>query len=290
MAKTKIGLICSLMLLCMAACQSNPVTELRFSDAQTGERFLALDACIQEFTSEDDEWRTSGYQRLGDFFEGRWCRGAGTLTDCKIKSSRMEKRDQHIINLRTFFDSPEDTEVSGLGLSVLWVPAEAGWAMFLNYNEGEVMGVNFWYYESSHWDPDEELERVAVIGPFSYKVVETTVHAPETLSLSRSDKLAKVLESPEAMRDMAIHYYQALAAEVEVALHNGDISTCDYGEYQGDGIPPICTPRPFSADELAAELKHADEYFANQQVLLQEHYREIYTTLFQAFPFDHCQP
>ncbi len=40
------------------------------------------------------------------------------------------------------------------------------------------------------------------------------------------------------MRDMAIHYYQALAAEVEMALHNGDISTCDYGEYQGDGIPP----------------------------------------------------
>lgn len=273
------------------ACQTNPVDELRFSDSYSSKRFLALDACIQEYISGDDEWRTSGYGRNGKHsFESRWCRGEGTLDECKIKSSYREKRDQHIIKLKTFFDSDEDTEASGLGFSVLRVPAEGGWAVNFGYHEEESVWVNFWYNESAYFNPDVEIERVSIIGLFSYKVVETTIRAPDTRSLSTHDKMTRVLESPKAMRDMAIHYYQALAAEVDAAQHNDDISACDYGEYQGDGIQPICTPRPFLDDELSAELKRADEHFASQQVLLGDNYREMYNTLLQAFPFDHCQP
>ena len=92
------------------------------------------------------------------------------------------------------------------------------------------------------------------------------------------------------MGDIGIHYYQAIAVEVDASLRSGDIPACDYGEYQGDGIPPACTPRPFTDEELAAEIKHVEEYFAGQQTLLRENYREMYAVLFQAFPFDACWP
>ena len=290
--KPLIGLAFSLILLGMSTCvRSNALDELQFEDAETGQRFLELDACIHEYTSEDTEWRTSGYERSSKFsFESRWCRGGGTLDECRIKSSYREKRDQHIIRLSTDFDSYEDTQASGLSLYVLRVPAEGGWAVALHYKEGETVWVNFWYNESAYFDPDEEIERISIVGPFSYKIFETTIRTPDTLSLSSHDKMAKVLESPESMRDIGIHYYQAIAAEVDASLRSGDIPACDYEEYQGDGIPPACTPRPFADDELAAELKHAEEYFAGQQILLQENYREMYAVLFHAFPFDACWP
>jgi hypothetical protein len=307
MAKIKIFLACSLMLFCMGACRINPfiplfeqdstsdsslsLDELRFSDPQNEERFLTLDACINDYTSGDDEWRNSGYETLGNFFESRWCRGAGTRANCHFGD--IDRRDQHIIQLHTFFFSASYPEVFGVYINGLRVPAEEGWAVSFGYAEdsktimGNDVNLSFRYYVP---DKQKPTHQVSIVGPFMYRVGETRFRAPETLSLSTHEKLAEVLESPESMRDMAIHYYQAIATEVDAALQGGEISTCDYGEYQGDGIKPVCTPRPFTDDELTAELKRADEYFASQQALLEENYREMYTTLFQAFPFDRCQP
>ena len=288
---TIITVIFSILLLGLSACSDPQLKELQFEDPLTGQQFLALDACINEYTSEENEWRNSGYETLGNFFESRWCRGAGIRDNCHFGNT--DRRDQHIIQLHTFFYPQSYPEVFGIYLNGLWVPAGEGWAIAFGYVENgkTIMGNNatlsFRYYVANKQKP---IHLVSIIGPFTYSVSETRFRAKETLPLSTREKLAEVLESPESMRDMGLHYYQAIAAEVDAALRSGEISACDYGEYQGDGIPPMCTPRPFTDDELAAELERAEEYFAGQQALLQENYREMHATLFRAFPFDRCQP
>lgn len=267
------------------------VEALQFSDAQTGERFRALDACIQEVAAEG--WRTTGYQIIGNSYESRWCTGAGTRDDCQIASGSADDRDQRVITLETYLYQDRYPEVFGLGVNVLWNPAEDGWGASFYFSEdgggiySENASIGFSRYESGRREPTEQ---VSIIGPFSYAVLETGVYASDSSNLSEREKLTLALSSPEAMRDMALGYYADLAAEVEAALRSGAITACDRGEYRNDGIQPACTPRPLTPDELSAELERAEVYFAHQQSLLQSNYEEMYLALYRAFPFDRCWP
>ena len=128
-----------------------------------------------------------------------------------------------------------------------------------------------------------------MIGSLTYRSFETGVSLPP-VALSAREKLALYLVSPEALRDAGQAQIQALAARVDEALRTHQVTACDRGPYEGNGIEPPCTPRPLTPEEEAAELARAAAYFDEQQRLLRENYREMYAVLMQAFPLDRCWP
>jgi len=92
------------------------------------------------------------------------------------------------------------------------------------------------------------------------------------------------------MRDRGLAQNQALEQKVITAIPSNQITTCDHGPYQGDGIPPQCTPRPLTPEEEEEELELAEVYFAEQDQLLRNHHREMYEAWMMTFPFNECWP
>ncbi|MGC9393444.1 MAG: hypothetical protein ACP5J4_01165 [Anaerolineae bacterium] len=264
--------------------------ELRFDDPETERRFRALDACIQEIIAAG--WRTTGYKLIGNFYSSRWCRGAGARDDCQIASSTRHNRDQHVIELETFFYPSSYPQVFGLKLAALWVPEQDGWGAHFYFTEdggdfhGDGVAIGFGQYETGSREP---VASVSVIGPLVYRLFETGVALPPE-GLSIREELALYLVSPEALRDEGLAQIGALAARVDEALRTHQVTACDRGPYQGKGIEPPCTPRPLTPEEEAAELARATAHFAEQQRLLRENYREMYAALMHAFPLDRCWP
>ncbi|MBN2392973.1 MAG: hypothetical protein JXR84_19740 [Anaerolineae bacterium] len=264
--------------------------ELRFDDAEIGRRFRALDACIREITA--DGWRTTDYKLIGNFYSSRWCRGAGARDDCQIASGTRNNRDQHVIELETFFYPSSYPQVFGLKLAALWVPEQDGWGVHFSFSEdggdfyGDGAAIGFSQYET---DSREPAASVSVIGPLTYRLFETGVALPPE-TLSAREELALYLVSPEALRDEGLAQIQALASQVDETLRTHQVTACDRSPYEGDGIEPPCTPRPLIPEEEAEELARAATYFDEQQHLLRENYQEMYAALMQAFPLDRCWP
>ena len=301
----KIGLVCSLLLFGLVACQSisaptsEPtslpvvgVNDLQFTDAETGRRFRTLDQCIKRLV--DDSWRATAYHLAGNFYTARWCRGAGARLDCEIAGSTQDERDQRVIELYTLFYPKEYPQVFGLGFHSLWVPPVTGWGASFDFAEqgASVVGEGWQVSFREYLTPTGEAAATVSLGQgIGYRMsgpqpamVELASDLPE-----RAD-LALYLAGPEAMRDRALLQKQALADKVTTAITTHQITTCDQGPYLGKGLPPDCPPRPLTSDEEAAELAHAHAYFAEQAQLLRDHYQAMYAAWLAAFPLDQCWP
>jgi hypothetical protein len=305
LTKRMIGPMFGLVLLGMSACQfpSSPfglapsptpqpvvgVDELQFKDPETGQRFRALDRCIAGIV--DDTWRTTSYQLIGNFYMSSWCRGSGAPPGCEIAYPTRADRDQHIVRLYTLFYPQGYPQVFGLGLQALWLPEATGWGTSFYFNEGGggVMGEGWGVSFSEFTDSAGEPAAMVHIGrAYSYDIYETTVD--DSPALPMRDDLALYLASPEAMRDRGLAQIRALAEKVKATISAHQVTACDRGPYLGRGIPPTCRPRPLTPAEETAELARAEAYFADQEQLLQDHYREMYAAWLLAFPLDRCTP
>ncbi len=268
------------------------VDKLLFADADTGDRFRALDGCIKKLV--DDTWKTTSYQLVGNFYMSDWCNGAGSPTDCQIAYSTIDNRDQHIISLDTLFYSQDYPQVFGLGMQAMWVPKTTGWGASFYFAEkgktivGEGWGVNFRQYLT----PGGPVDATVDIG-WKYQY---TIHGPNETSFEQSsdlplrEDLARYLSSAETMRDLALEQIQALAVKVEGEISGHRVKACDLGPYLGKGIPPACTLRPMTASEEATELGKARATFTHEEQLLHEQYQEMYAVWMTAFPLDQCWP
>ncbi len=262
---------------------------LQFSDALTGERFGALDACIANLV--DESWQRRPYELIGNFYEAAWCRGNGARSDCQITSGSRDDRDQHTIHLYTLFYPQSYPQVFGLGLNALWVPATPGWGAQFYFSEGgqstvgEGFGLTFLLYSQPSGPPQT---MVTLGDTYQYKVQETMVNHATGLPLR--EHLALYLASPEALRENGLAQFQAIAVQVEQTITLHQAQACEYGEPPGGGIPPPCTLRPLTAAEEADELAKAQAHFAGQQHLLDEQYQVMYQALMTAFPLDQCWP
>ena len=182
----------------------------------------------------------------------------------------------------------------GLGLQALWVPKSTGWGANFAFAEkgegvvGEGWSVIFSQYLSSSQPADATVELDSRYGYTIEGPNRTTIELPNDLGLRES--LAQYVDGPEAMRDLGLKNLQALGAEVESQLRDHKVQGCDLGPYQGNGIPPVCHPRPLTQAEIATEVDKAQKYFAQEEALLTEHYQEMYAAWMQAFPLNQCWP
>lgn len=298
-----------MLVLCALACHSNRIilkapstptplpiislNELQFTDPETGQRFLMLNHCIQEIV--DDTWRQIPYYTGGNFYKSGWCRGSGSGDDCQIAAANVDNRDQQIFRLYTLFYPQRYPEVFGLGFQFLWVPKSTGWGVNFSFNDkGEgVVGSSWSAIIKQYMSPTGSPEATVYLGSsYVYKIYsyETDTHFRQYSDLPLREDLAIYLSGSEAMRDRVMVQNQALAQKVISAINAHEINTCDWGPYQGKGIPPECTPRPLTPDEEREELAKAEAYFAEQEQLLINYYQEIYETWMMIFPFEECWP
>lgn len=300
-SRTKRWYLLGLILIISLACQfldpsseptSTPIPpptldELTFEDPQTETRFKTLNQCIEGIA--DETWHTTSYKLIGNFYESRWCSGVGAREDCQIAYSTMHNRDQRQVGLNTLFYPDQPTTVFGLGFETLWVPESAGWGVEFYFSEkgktiiGEGWGIIFNRYDNAF---DPPAESVVLGDSLSYKIIQTTLQQSSDLPL-RED-LDIYLSNAESMRDRGVEQYQIFLSDIKSKFNNHEITACDWSEYQGDGLPPVCTPRPMTPDEEAAELEKARQFYEGQIQLLQENYQEMYAVLMDAFPFDEC--
>jgi len=288
------------LLLFLLACQtfspiSTPLTpialsDITFEDTFIQERMVALDHCITEIASDSD-WRYVPYTSGGAFITARWCQGTGASSDCQITSANQDQRDQHDFELYTLHFGDDPTHAFGLGLSALWVPSDTGWGVVFSFSEGgrTIVGEGFTLSFSEYDNTQEEPVNRLIFGmDNAYKVGETTLTYPAQHPLR--DELALYLASPDSLLAQGQTVLNGLAETVETALNAHTTTTCNYGPYEGNGIPPACNPRPLTTEEEQTAQKEAEQYFANQEKVLAENYGEMYDTLQTAFPFEACWP
>ena len=258
---------------------------LQFSSAEAERRVKELDRCMRDMAGPG--WTYMSYQPLGNFYEARWCSGAGARRDCVLAASSADNRDQHVVELDTlFYDLPQ---VFGLEVSARWVPPAQGWGAHFYFSEGgqsvlgEGFGLDFSFYAAPTGAPQSRLH---LGSSYSYPIYEMQVNYLSSQPL-RED-LASYIASPEAMRERGLEQMDAVLNQVEDKLRLHQVTRCEYGPYKGDGIPPVCNPRPLTPTEEQASLATARADWANQKQLLNDNYRELYATLLKAFPLDRC--
>ena len=225
----------------------------------TGALLHALDAAIRALPGP--AWRHHDYQRGGNFFYAKWCRGAGAREDCQIAGSTEHDRDQHAIELETLHYDADWPRVFGLGLNALRTPVKAGvgtgiWLALEGQRiVGEGSGVHFRRYGEAR-EPTFEFS----LGTGQiWEIEQSHVRSP-SFGAPRA-VLARLLASPESLMAEGKAQLDAREAAVLAALDAGTVTRCEYGPYLGDGVPPVCAPRPLTPEELATERTRATTYF-----------------------------
>jgi hypothetical protein len=301
--KLSLLLFAALLLMLQLACKITseaasstpqiPVTvdELRFSNVETGHRFHLLDDFIGRTAAQ---WKTTGYQLIGNYYESRWCNGVGSRSDCQITDANIDNRDQHVITLNTFFYPQNYPEVFGLGLQALSTPQKSGWGTNFYYAEdgktivGEGWGVTFRQYLSENGPVDQVVD-IGWTYTYTIKGPHETVFEPKADLPLRQD-LEEYIKGPEEMRQQALQQLHALAAKVDEALKAHQVQGCDLGPYLGKGIPPTCTLRPLTSEEETQEIDRAVEYFSTQELLIGDDFQQMYTAWMETFPLDQYWP
>lgn len=263
------------------------INELGFEDPATEARFKSLNQCINNLT--DESWKTTSYQYIGNFYESRWCTGDGARDDCQITLPSQDERNQHVIGLYTLHYPNAPTDMFGLGLQTLWVPDSTGWSasFFLSEKGKTIIGEGWVLYFRHYTTTSGPPEASVTLGnDYTYNIGQTNIDISTTAPLRKD--LAIYLESPESMRDRGVEQLRTLQDKVITSLEAHEITACNYGEYQGSGIPPICTPRPMTLEQETTEIKRAREYFDGQIQLLNENYKEMHAAWMLSFPMDSC--
>ncbi len=261
----------------------SPLADLRFENPVLGAKLVTLDACIRAMPGPT--FRHIAYQKGGNFFRARWCRGAGARPDCQIASGSARRRDQHALELTTLFYPQGFPQVFGMGLNALQTPTRTGWGMSLSFAVegkrvvGSGLSLKFDRFDRPKGSPALSVQLGSTL---SHQVAasELRVNAKEApLAL-----LLVLTESPESLRDRGLAQRAELRRDIAAALAEGRVHTCDYAPYRGDGRPPECTERPLTPAEQTAQGERAERRFAAEEAALKREYRAMFAAMAAALP------
>ncbi|MBN2497993.1 MAG: hypothetical protein JXR96_25600 [Deltaproteobacteria bacterium] len=248
--------LCPLLLAGSDAMNDGPALE--FENPAHRAFFTRAKGCIDALHAD---WRRHPFETLGNFYQAKWCRGKGARSDCQIASGTADRRDQLAVRLFTLFYGKRFPQVFGYGLQFLKTPESVGWGVNFSFHiggktvVGESFNLQFRRYPRAEGDHDLLLY---VGSGAEYEVGRS----PIRLFASPDELRASLLRDAASLQAGALAQLAALEARVLSALEGDEVETCDWGKYEGDGIPPPCHPRKLSAQERAAELAKARAYFS----------------------------
>ncbi|MBW2702474.1 MAG: hypothetical protein JRF33_16765 [Deltaproteobacteria bacterium] len=281
MRHSLLFLLCPLLLAGAKPMTNDPHTALQFENPEHAAFFKRADKCIRGMF---DDWRHRPFKNGGAFHNARWCRGKGARDDCQIASGTADHRDQHAVSLYTLFYGDKFPEVFGYGLQILKTPKTSGWGVNFYIAQGgksmvgEGFHINFSHFPDASGPRDTIL--FAGIGE-SYQIAKTQTSLPaKPFAATR----ARLLKNAASLRDGALADLEELERKVLARITEDQVETCDFGEYQNDGIPPPCFPRKLNAEEKKEELKKAEAHFKEQKRLWLEQGELLWRALRDAVP------
>ena len=261
------------------------VSLLRFEDPATGDRFHKVRDCFGA-RAQGGEWQSYPLRKIGNFVEEDWCQGEGSELGCAGGNFR-ERRGSEWLSVYTLHYPKDFPGVFGLGVSSGKLPASGEWGAAFSYYAdgksiiGDGVGLSFHRFEA------EEIVQVVTMGDsYSYQAEESyiSITAPDGYDA----ELARLISSPESLRDTAVKRYDALQAEVESQIHAGTVQKCIYGEYKGDGIPPECHLTPLTGPERKALLDRAKRDIGAQRDAVKAHHALFLGLLRELVDFENC--
>ncbi len=271
---------------------------LKFSSPDAGNLFLACDKTAREFAAQGYEHRS--YELGGNFVTAVWSKGADFTRPIQLRGPQKKLQAIHRIRVDAIV-IPFPQAVTG-GLAVEHVPADPEkWCVSLSYHEGANNAVTGpgWSIYLFRWDatkygritpfqPWEQAKDRIDLPVRGYAVAATPV--PFHSDLSYQENFLRHMESAEAMRDAFLADLEQVEAKSLALIESHGARKEVSEEYRGGGIPPRKHAEPLTADDEAAQLAKAKQYFATQAQLMRAHYEEMYGAVRASFPLEKCFP
>lgn len=284
------------------------IEQLTFRNPALGFRFRHLDACARQF-AEEKGLEYLPYYRASEGMPystlmASWCRkteaGWCQTTDGVPGAQAFRRAD-----LSGLFPTRRFDDIFSLAFKAVYVPASAGWVAEMDMAIGETPGdacVRLSYYEAGATTPSRAI---GLLCHATYTLPDRRggfiAHGdlPELAGLSAGHRLARLLETPESLRDIGIRQYEAVLTQAQAILDSGDLALCEDGpatpqagasDQRVAAVPTAlpCTPRPLRAEERQAELARAQAYVAGRIAWLRADYAAMHAALEEAFPFAAC--
>ncbi|MCS7059989.1 MAG: hypothetical protein RMN25_02385 [Anaerolineae bacterium] len=289
------------------------VDQLRFRNPAFGFRFRHLDACARQF-AEEKGLDYLPYYRAGSgvpysSLMASWCR-KDTLGWCITIGSAPGEQEARRVEVSALLPSRQldqgaPADIFSIAFKALYVPANAGWVAELDMATGETPGdacVRLTYFEAGAAAPSRVI---GLLCHATYTLPDRrggfAIHGQldELARLNGGHRLARLLETPESLRELGIRQYQSLLAAGEAVLEKSDLAGCEEmpvtpqagtGDQRVAPVPTAlpCTPRPLGPQERNAELERLRAYVNERIAWLQADYAAMYAALEEAFPFAAC--
>jgi hypothetical protein len=259
-------------------------TSLRFRDPAEGRRFTRVRECFAARPAGAG-WRHYPLRRIGNFVQEDWCTGDHSQ-GCAGGSFSGERGDEWY-GVYTLHYDQDWPEVFGLGVSAGRQPRTGEWGVSFSYTANGDRIINSTFGVSFHRFEGEKIAQNVHIGyAYVYKVAETQIQvdAPGT----QDEELARLIASPESFKATATGRIDALLVEVLRQIDAQLPTKCVYGPYAGDGIPPICTPTPLTAEERDAARATARAELGARRDAITRHAAEFHKMLGELMAFDRC--
>ena len=259
---------------------------LAFTDTGTGDLYAEIE---RRASAELGDWHHVPVARLGNFLQQRWCASTVAASACE---RGVVGRDHHSgeswLELSTFTWEPDTPRVGGLLVSAGFWPAE-GWGarLWISWGGGRVVGSGL-QVELARFGGGEVQDLIPLGSELQWTVEETTFGwaAPMTSDMrgALTGLLQRLCGRPEDLQRLGEEAQAGLLAEVERGLTAGEARRCEYAPYRDDGIPPVCTPVPLDAGQVAAELERARTTIGRRRALLQSEAVPARAALLNAVP------
>ena len=258
---------------------------LRFESKTTGRRFHALLACFDEKTT-GPAWQHQPFQTVGNFIEATWCRGPNA-DRLNLNQAFLEAPGTGWYRLGTLHYPKDWPTVFGLHVMAGHNPA------------GDSFGLRFWYAAEGktvlgsglgiHFTRKEGDRCVPILllgDRYRYQAADSDILivAPG----GQEEELAHFTRSAESFRETALARQDALLAEVERRLGQHAVIRWEYGQYEGDGVPPPRFEKALTPAEEDRWRQRARQDLGETRTVIERHYREFHRLLLELLPFERC--
>lgn len=293
--------------------QTYTVEQLAFRNPALGFRFRHLDACARQF-AEEKGLEYLPYYRASEgvpysSLMASWCRkdAAGWCAATGSVPAQQEARRVDLSALLPARQLENNTpaDIFSLSFKAVYAPATSGWVAEMDMATGETPGdacVRLTYFEAGSTTPSRAI---GLLCHATYTLPDRRggfiAHGdlPELAGLAAGHRLARLLETPESLRELGIRQYEALLTQAQAVLESGDLALCEDApatpqaggsDQRAAPVPTAlpCAPRPLSAEERRAELERAQAYVAARIQWLRADYAAMHAALEEAFPFAAC--
>ena len=285
-----------LALACAATPDPTPVEEpmpaladLRFEEPRSAALHTAL---RQHALARTPGWRHLPLSVGGNFVRERWCSPSVPAPACEGGAvANGDEPGTAWFSLSTLHYPAQWPAVFGVGWDAGDLTPPWGAAAYLSLRGRTVTGSSF-TFRFVRYEGGRAAERFEIPSTWAWQAGETQLFVPvappeaddEARAQAVEAELARLLASPASFRDTVLALADALEAEVLRALAAHEAKKCEYGEYQGDGIPPICTPVPFTPEEEAAERARLQAAMARLREVVTAEGEVLWARLGAVFP------